>query len=109
MELYQKKQRLFKNVFVVFMTTVPAFNLTLIFIEIFKYNRMSKAAAIYILLSVFSQTINFLVVGPLVIRKLYVYFQTKYDLQRRSLIKALCLIMTALVLMNIRYALQVID
>lgn len=66
--------------FIVFASTVPAFNLTLIFVEIFKYNRMSRAAVIYILLSVFSQTINFLVVGSLVIRKLNVYFQTKYDL-----------------------------
>ncbi len=56
------------------------------------------------MLSVSSQTVNFLVVGSLVIRKLHVYFHEKYDLQRRSILKALCLITTALVLMNVRYA-----
>jgi hypothetical protein len=80
LELYQLKLRLSKQLFIVMATIAPVFNLLLIFIEIFKYQSISKATAISILLSVSIQTVIFLVVGSLVIRKLHVYFRDKYDL-----------------------------
>ena len=60
------------------------------------------------MVSTSSQIINFLVVGSLVIRKLQVYFESNYDKQRLSILFALCLILISLVLLNTRYALQII-
>ena len=87
---------------------VPGLNLILIFVETFKngwYFYMTQAVTTFIMVSTSSQIINFLVVGSLVIRKLNVYFKSNYDRQRVSIMKALCLIISSLLLLNLRYAL----
>lgn len=69
--------------FVFFATSVPMLNLILIFIETFKdiwFFKMTQTVSMFMLLSVSTQIINFIVVGSLVIRKLNVYFCKRYDL-----------------------------
>jgi len=104
-----KKWYMSKVIFILLATAVPAANMAVILIDSFKLDfkyQVTQAAAIIILVSASSQIINFTVVGALVVRKLQVYFKTRYTLQRNSILKALCLIIAALTILNLRYGFQ---
>lgn len=105
---YQMKLTLGKNIYILLATMFPVVNLLVILTDSFKNGLsygLTQAAAVVILISASSQIVSFTTVGSLVIRKLQVYFKKRYEKQRRSIIKALVLILSSLIILNMRYGL----
>ena len=110
-ETYNKMVDIAFYAYIVLASLFSTVNLAMVVIESFSpllYFQIAKEVALSFLLQSSILAICFLVVGSFLVRKLFVYFRRNYDCQRFSFLKALTLITTSLICINIRYGIEYI-